>query len=369
MATNATFHVDVTQVDADAFARLSGDFNPLHVDAGHAARTAYERPVLHGAFSAGLISRLAGMHLPGRDCLLHGMRLRFLAPIKPPAGLVVSGHLAGESGGVGRVEALVADARTGSKYVEASYEFSRHAASASAAPKPPAARRPSKRGTGKKAPVLVTGATGGLGSALLTRLAGRGLGVSRRPKPGLVVVERIEDLAATLGDQPVGDIVHCAWPTPDNESLLELGHPTDAVEHHVAQPLRDMLALSRLLSERGGPDAMLLLVGSTFAEPGRHAYRMPLYTVAKSMIPTLARVLALELAAGGRRAAAVVFDVVDGGMNKAFSPAIRQAHADRTLTGRLPSPDEAAAQIVWMLENRHHLLSGATVMLSGGALP
>jgi NAD(P)-dependent dehydrogenase (short-subunit alcohol dehydrogenase family) len=216
---------------------------------------------------------------------------------------------------------------------------------------------------------LVTGATGGLGAALLARLAGRGLGVSRRPGPGLLAAERIEDLAASLGDQSIGDIVHCAWPRPDNESLLELDQPSASIERHVAQPLRDVLALARLLAERGKPTAMLLLVGSTFAEPGRHAYRMPLYTVAKSMIPTLARILALELAAGGRRAAAVVFDVVDGGMNKALSPAIRQAHADRTLSGRLPSPDEAAAQIVWMLENRNHLLSGATVTLSGGALP
>src|SRR5215211_86917 len=45
------------------FANVSGDWNPLHTDPGHAARTAYRRPVLHGAFSAGLLSRLAGMYL------------------------------------------------------------------------------------------------------------------------------------------------------------------------------------------------------------------------------------------------------------------------------------------------------------------
>src|SRR5919199_90551 len=92
----------------------------------HAARTIYGRPVLHGAFSAGLISRLAGMHLPGADCLLHSMRLRFVAPILPPATLVVSGRLTSEGAGTGRVDATVADATTGASYVDATYEFSRH---------------------------------------------------------------------------------------------------------------------------------------------------------------------------------------------------------------------------------------------------
>ena len=90
--SSASFRVDVTPADASAFAALSGDWNPLHTSPEHAARTAYRRPVLHGAFSAGIVSRMAGMHLPGADCLLHSMRLRFVAPIVPPASLVVSGR-------------------------------------------------------------------------------------------------------------------------------------------------------------------------------------------------------------------------------------------------------------------------------------
>ena len=79
----AQFSVDVAAEAARLFAELSGDWNPLHTDADYAATTHYGQPILHGAFSAGLVSRLAGMELPGRECLLLNMRLRFVAPIFP----------------------------------------------------------------------------------------------------------------------------------------------------------------------------------------------------------------------------------------------------------------------------------------------
>src|SRR5439155_363366 len=69
--TEASFEVVIGQEHVRTFAELSGDWNPLHTDAAYAATTQYGRPILHGAFSAGLVSRMAGMHIPGTDCLLH----------------------------------------------------------------------------------------------------------------------------------------------------------------------------------------------------------------------------------------------------------------------------------------------------------
>lgn len=363
--SEATFQVVVTDADAQAFARLSGDWNPLHTDADHAARTPFRHPVLHGAFSAALISRLAGMHLPGRDCLLHTLRLRFVAPIRPPASLIVAGRTVAESHGVGRVEATVADADTGAKYVEATYEFSRSEQAAQAAVTLAA---PANVAAGD-ATVLITGATGGIGSALLLRLGPRAIGLSRRPQTGLLTAPHVGGVTDALGGRRISAIVHCAWPMPDNQRLLLLPDTAAAIDHHIAQPVGEMLGLARLLATQGVPGAMLILVGSSFAEPGRHAYRMPLYTLTKSLIPTLTRILAVELAGSGHRVAAVVFDVLDGGMNRTLTPPIRQAHADRVPAGRLPDADEAAAQIAWLLDNGSHLVSGATVTLTGGALP
>ena len=362
-AAEASFEVVVTPESAIEFAKVSGDWNPLHTDPAHAAPTAYRRPVLHGAFSAGLISRLAGMHLPGIDCLLHGMRLRFIAPIVPPARLVVHGRVAHERAGSGRVDATVSDATDGRRYVEASYDFGRHEIVAAPAPPVVAAAR-----TGTPV-TLVTGASGGIGSAVLGRLGEGALGVSREPRDGMLHAPDPERLAEALGDRKVKAIVHCAWPSPDNARLTALAEPGAAVEHHVAGPLRQMIALAQLLRTHGTADAMLVLVGSTFARPGRHNYRMPLYTIGKSLIPELCRILAVELGPMGQRCVAVVYDVVEGGMNQRLSASARLRHADRVPAGRLPTAADAAAQVAWVLDNPGTLVSGAVLSLSGGAIP
>jgi 3-hydroxybutyryl-CoA dehydratase len=41
---------EITQADLDGFARISGDDNPIHVDAAYAATTRFEKPVAHGMF-------------------------------------------------------------------------------------------------------------------------------------------------------------------------------------------------------------------------------------------------------------------------------------------------------------------------------
>lgn len=367
--TSASFQVAVAPEQALAFAALSGDWNPLHTNPEHAARTVYGRPVLHGAFSAGLISRLAGMELPGADCLLHSMRLRFVAPIIPPATLLVSGKQVAESGGIGRVDVSISDATTGTRYVEGVYEFSRHevAAGAVAAAVPDPAASDSAVGEASRSPILVTGATGGLGRAVLARLGRRALGVSRTAQPGLLAAD-LEQIGAAV-TRPIAGIVHCAWPSPDNERLTSLPDVERAAEYNLAAPLRQVIALAQLLAERGTDNAMLVLIGSTAAAPGRHNYRMPLYSLAKAMIPELGRILATELAASGKRCVSITFDVIDGGMNKRLSPSARLAHADRSPSGVLPSTDEAAAQIEWVLDNASVLVSGATLALTGAAAP
>ena len=53
------------QADFDAFARLSGDDNPIHVDPAFAAGTRFGRTVAHGMFLYGAICGLLSEHFPG----------------------------------------------------------------------------------------------------------------------------------------------------------------------------------------------------------------------------------------------------------------------------------------------------------------
>jgi NAD(P)-dependent dehydrogenase (short-subunit alcohol dehydrogenase family) len=362
--TNSEFEVNVTEADARQFAELSGDWNPLHTDPVYAAETNYRRTILHGAFSAGLLSRMAGMHIPGRDCLLHGIKLKFVAPIHPPARLRVRGDLVRDRGDSGVVEVTISDSITGAHYVNGTYEFGLHRHQAS-----PQAMAESEV-VSTEAPVLVTGASGGLASAVLLRLGSRGLGLSRSGAAGALMVTDLARLPELLAGRKIAGIVHCGWPSPDNQRLTALGSDTEsAIHYHVAEPLGDCLKLAQALSVHGRRGAALVLVGSTAAQAGRHNWRMPLYSLSKSLVPTLVKVLAVELGARNLRCLGVVFDVIDGGMNDTMRDAVRLAHTDRSPHGLLASTDDAAGQVAWVLDNTSHLVSGAIISLSGGALP
>jgi acyl dehydratase/NAD(P)-dependent dehydrogenase (short-subunit alcohol dehydrogenase family) len=362
---SASFEVDVPLESIRAFAELSGDWNPLHTDPDYAQHTEFGRQVLHGAFSAGLLSRLAGMYIPGTDCVLNAMRLRFVAPIRPPARLRVQGDLVSLESDHGKVDVTISDALTGLRYVDGAYEFGRHRTTETARHAPMA----KTRGDLASDLVLVTGASGGLGAALMAKLGARGVGLTRESREGAISMDALDRLDAELDGRRVNAIVHCGWPAPDNSRLIDLSDSQTAVGYNVGAPLEQSIALARALSRFGQPDAMLVLVGSTAALPGRHAYRSPLYTLSKTLVPELARILALELAGSGMRCAAVVFDVIEAGMNAHLAPRARLAHVDRSPAGRLPTGAEAAEQVCWLLDNRSFLVSGATITLTGAALP
>jgi len=65
----------------EAFALLSGDRNPLHVDGTFASQTAFNKPVAHGMLLGAYLSTLIGMHLPGPGALWTQQSLRWLSPV------------------------------------------------------------------------------------------------------------------------------------------------------------------------------------------------------------------------------------------------------------------------------------------------
>ena len=87
------FSVDISEEMIDSFARLSGDYNPLHLDHEFARSKGFETRVVHGLLTASFYSRLVGMFLPGRDALLHGIDVKFFSAIAPRARLRVSGQV------------------------------------------------------------------------------------------------------------------------------------------------------------------------------------------------------------------------------------------------------------------------------------
>lgn len=73
----------ITEDDVVAFARLTGDTNPLHLDEAYARTTRFGRRIAHGLLTAGLISALLGTELPGPGAIYLEQSLRFLEPVYP----------------------------------------------------------------------------------------------------------------------------------------------------------------------------------------------------------------------------------------------------------------------------------------------
>ena len=71
----------ITTEDMTAFAVLSGDYNPLHRDEAFARSKGFDGPLVYGALLVAQVSRLVGMHLPGRDCLWTGLKMDFHQPL------------------------------------------------------------------------------------------------------------------------------------------------------------------------------------------------------------------------------------------------------------------------------------------------
>ena len=98
----------VTEADIHTFADVSGDYNPLHTDDAYAATTQFGKKVVHGMFLGSLVSRLIGMHLPGRNALLVKEMLEFKKPVMIGDAVTVTGVLARKSDATKLVEVEVA---------------------------------------------------------------------------------------------------------------------------------------------------------------------------------------------------------------------------------------------------------------------
>jgi len=72
----------VTESDIVLFAGVTGDFNPVHIDAEAAKQSVFGERIAHGMLSAGFISAVLGMRLPGPGSIYLSQTLRFTKPVR-----------------------------------------------------------------------------------------------------------------------------------------------------------------------------------------------------------------------------------------------------------------------------------------------
>jgi acyl dehydratase len=70
-----------TQEEVERFAELTGDNNPIHLDAAYAATTNFKKPIIHGMLGATVFTKILGTQYPGFGSIYLKQTLEFLRPM------------------------------------------------------------------------------------------------------------------------------------------------------------------------------------------------------------------------------------------------------------------------------------------------
>ena len=74
------FQVVITESLVNDFAKVSGDYSPIHMDETYAKSTTFEKRVVHGMLLGSFLSRVDGMYLPGKHALYFSQYIEFRNP-------------------------------------------------------------------------------------------------------------------------------------------------------------------------------------------------------------------------------------------------------------------------------------------------
>ncbi len=81
LGQKAAFTKQITARDVRAFAELSGDTNPVHLDENYARQSRFGARIAHGALSVALISAVLGSQLPGEGTVYLSQSIKFVKPV------------------------------------------------------------------------------------------------------------------------------------------------------------------------------------------------------------------------------------------------------------------------------------------------
>lgn len=373
-----SFEASIGEGEVRRFADLSGDFNPLHLDADYARRTEFERPIAHGALLIGQVSRVLGMHIPGTRSLILSMKVRFPKPLYYPATVLVSGNLHSFDNAreTGTVHVRIVESSSGSTVLEAEVQFTLHSSERVTEHRTSSEVFPSPGSrTSLTRQILVTGGTGGLGAAICAELVGNYqlVVVTRNPphphsesiRYELIDLERQGELEAFLDSRAPSEfsaILHMSSaPLVRGPIIHSLPEVRRQMRHAVEVPI--LLTQWATLDESAV--RRIVLVGS-IAGTRLPDIQHPSYSLAKASMEHLVRFLAAETTSLKATVNVVLPGAMSSGMNRGMLDRQRKSIAARTATGRMVEPKDVADVVAFLLSDRAGQINGSSIVVDGG---
>jgi 3-oxoacyl-[acyl-carrier protein] reductase len=371
----------LTAADVDAFARVSGDINPLHMDDTYARENGFRGRVVHGVLLASFVSTAVGMQLPGPGSLWTQQSFRWRLPVYIGDTITITLKVTFKSPGTRTVSiSLAAVNQTGTLVMEGEG----------------AVKLLEDRAVREEVPMqdrlaLVTGSAKGIGAAIATALAEAGATVavhyhnSRDEAAGLCQaleaegrrafavradVTDPESVAAAVAQlqehfgRPVDILVNNAGTSSRAGAFLETPWDTiqSALDVHLKGAYHCCQRVLPGMLERGS--GIVVNIGFAGSAP-----QLP-FTVAKSALRGLTRSLAHEYGPKGIRVNMVSPGMVETpGGGGDVPERIRKLQAMQAPLRKLCTPRDVAQTVLFLCSDAGRLITGADIPVSGGLNP
>jgi 3-oxoacyl-[acyl-carrier protein] reductase len=380
------FNRDVNEADVSGFAKLSEDFNPLHIDVDYAKESNYQGRIVHGAFQVGFASAMLGMHLPGQRALLGSINCRFPAPLYYPcsvkvAGEITSWNLENKSGNL-KVVVQKLEELTPTAEIQMGFSLHEIRESSTSSFKSQALLEP-RPFEFKRKIVLVTGAAGGLGRKIISVLAERYHIVAlvhnhvldERTEASPYVTQIKADISKPdwqehiinfVGDNEIYGVVHTAWPDAPRGGLLNASD--ELIEKQFNFGVSVTIQLARFLFARAGSQGGRLIAISSTAGSISPVIALGSYSLGKAALEHTIRLLAPEMARKQITVNAIAPSFMPVGINKQASERQQKMEAAHIPLGRLCEPDDVAGIIGYLLSEQSSFVSGQNIAVAGAQI-